>query len=298
MLLAFAAVLPGIFWTGAPDTAAVLREAGVKHIYVANAAAWKGVAEITADPVDFTKITKLKPPAVNYRFENASASRVPWIDSNGWQYLRRPGGRFYYDAGGPLAIAEAFMWHADALVKADDATLGPVAQMLEYLRPLADSGADWQQVADFAFIDDGTSAAGEVMNLLVRGNLLFRVTRAGDPKFKLNVQLGTKRYPLEQAKNPATMAQIIRADLTDDNRSLRIYGSPVVVSRLESARGRVRVHLLNYDAARKINGLRVRVAGEYPHSEGAKLQDYSASNGATEFTLPELKTYVVIDLSR
>jgi hypothetical protein len=31
---------------------------------------------------------------------------------------------------------------------------------------------------------------------------------------------------------------------------------------------------------------------------GVELLDYSVEPGATEFTLPELKTYAVVDLSR
>jgi hypothetical protein len=161
-----------------------------------------------------------------------------------------------------------------------------------------------QPVADFGLIDDGTSITGEVMNLLVRNNLLFRLVRAPTSNLKLTVQLGTKKYPLEEAKNPAVMSQIVRADLTDDRRSLRIFGTAVVVGRLESAPGRLRVHLINYDAARRaVSGLRVRVLGEFPKhrvaaagSPDAALIDFDAQAGATEFTLPELKTYAVIDL--
>src|SRR5215813_4605842 len=198
---------------------------------------------------------KLKSPAVNYRFEQASASRVPWIAANGWQFLRRPDGRYYYDAAGEraaIAAAEAFAWHARANVKTDDAGLPSLARMLAFLRALPD--VEGQPVADIGFADDGSAVAGEVMNLLVRGNLLFRATQAPDPKLKLNVKLGTTRYPLEQARNPATMAQMIRADLSDEARSLRIYGSAVVIGRLERAGNSARVHLLNYDANRKVNG--------------------------------------------
>ena len=42
----------------------------------------------------------------------------------------------------------------------------------------------------------------------------------------------------------------------------------------------------------------MRVLGEFPHSSDTSLLDYSVVGGATEFTLPELKTYAVIDLSR
>ena len=45
-------------------------------------------------------------------------------------------------------------------------------------------------------------ASGEVMNLLVRNNLLFRLVPAPDQRLKLNVKLGSKEYPLEDAKNP------------------------------------------------------------------------------------------------
>jgi hypothetical protein len=309
ILLAFAAVLPGVFWDGAPDTAPSLKEAGVRQIYVApsQAAAWRSVDGITAEAIDLLSAIKLKTPAVNYRYEQASASRVPWLDSNGWRFLRAPQGRFYYDATdapAALAAAEAFAWHGSALVKTDVAGLKPLADMLTFLRTLGDD-TEWKAVADFGFIDDGTVTSGEVMNLLVRGNLLFRSLRAPDRNLKMTVQLGTSRYPLERAKNPSAMAQMIRADLTDDKRSLRIYGSAVVVGRVESAPGRVRVHLLNYDTARKVNGIRIRVEGEFPRSHafvagtsGAALLDYAAQDGATEFTLPELKTYAVIDLSR
>jgi hypothetical protein len=49
----------------------------------------------------------------------------------------------------------------------------------------------------------------------------------------------------------------------------------------------------------------VRVLGQYAKhrlaaagSPQAELLDYSVDSAATEFTLPELKTYAVIDLSR
>ena len=306
ILLALAAALPGVFWDGAPDTAPALREAGIQRIFVptAQAGAWKSVDGISAEAADLLKSIKLRPPAANYRYDEASASRVPWLDVNGWHFLRQPQGRYWYDVAGakaPLAAAEAFAWGASAIVKPDTAGLKPLGEMLAFLAGI--ETPTMQPVADFGFIDDGTATAGEVMNLLVRHSLLFRAVRVPDPKLKLNVQLGTKKYPLEQAKNPGAMAQIIRADLTDDNRSVRIYGSAVVVGRLESAPGRLRVHLINYDASRKVNGMRVRVLGEYSKprlaaagSPDLALQDYVVLSGATEFTLPELKTYAVIDL--
>jgi hypothetical protein len=120
------------------------------------------------------------------------------------------------------------------------------------------------------------------------------------------VKLGTREYPLEDAKNPGTVAHAVRFNLTDEKRSVRIYGSPVVVARLTAAPGRARLHLINYaGAARKVEGIRVRVLGQYPRHQlwladgaGVELLDYSVAPDASEFTLPELKTYAVIDLSR
>lgn len=307
ILLALAAALPGVFWDAPPDTAPALREAGIHRVLVPpeRAAAWKNVEGISTETADPPTLLKVKPPGVNYRYDVASASRAPWVDGNGWRFLRTPQGRFYYEAAGPqtaLAAAEAFAWGANAMVKSDPEGLKPLASMLAFAAGL--EAPAMHPVADFGLVDDGTSVTGEVMNLLVRNNLLFRLVRAPTADLKLTVQLGSKKYPLDQAKNPGAMAQLVRADLTDDRRSLRIFGSAVVVGRLESAPGRLRVHLINYDGARRaVSGLRVRVLGRFPNhrlaaagSPDAALLDFDAQPDATEFTVPELKTYAVIDL--
>ena len=78
----------------------------------------------------------------------------------------------------------------------------------------------------------------------------------------------------------------------------------MVIARLTGSGSRLRVHLLNY-ANRPVRGLRVRVLGAFPRSEtriagvkDAKLVDYAAERDATEFTVGELQTYAVIDLSK
>ena len=190
------------------------------------------------------------------------------------------------------------------MVKTDAAGLKPFARMLDFLHRL--SGDEMPAIADIGYIDDGSATSGEVMNMMVRDNLLFRLVRAPDRALKLNVRLGDKAYPLEDAKNPKVIAQAVRTNLTDEKRALRIYGAAVVVARLTGSPGHLRVQLLNYaGAARKVNGIRVRVLGNYPKhqaaaddSAGVELLDYLAEPDATEFTLPELKTYAVIDLSR
>jgi hypothetical protein len=308
MLLLLAAV-PVLFWDGAADTAAALRDAGVKQLLVpaARLASWKGVDGITAAVADPQDAVKLLAPTVNYRMNEASATTSPWIVANGWKVIRRPQGRYYYDVPGrpaALAAAEAFCYGANAMIRTDADGLKPLAGMLDFLRTIAADAMP--PVADIGFIDDGSAASGEVMNMMVRNNLLFRLVTAPDRNLKVNVKLGSKEYPLEDAKNPGNVAHQVRYKLTDEKRSLRIYGSQVVVARLEAANGRARVHLLNYaGAARKVNGIRVRVLGQYSKHQlaaadgaGIELLDYTVDPDATEFTVPELKTYAVIDLSR
>lgn len=308
MLLLLAA-LPGLFWNGAADTAPALRDAGIHQILVpaARLSSWKNVSGIVAEAADLEGAVKLLPPAVNYRMNEATATRAPWVAANGWRFIRRPGSRYYYDVAGKqaaLAAAEAFCYGANAMIQTDDAGLKPLAEMLNFLHNI--TGEELPPVADIGYIDDGSAASGEVMNLMVRDNLLFRLVAAPDRGLKINVKLGTRDYPLVDAKNPGTVAHEVRANLTDEKRSVRIYGSAVVVARLTAAGNHARLHLLNYaGAARKVEGVRVRVLGQYPKHQlsladgpGVELLDYSVEPDATEFTLPALSTYAVIDLSR
>ena len=190
------------------------------------------------------------------------------------------------------------------MIRTDAAGLKPLAEMLDFLRTIPESTLP--PVADIGYIDDGSTASGEVMNLLVRNNLLFRLVAAPDQRLKVNVKLGSKEYPLQDARNPGTVAHAVRFKLTDEKRSVRIYGSPVVIARLTASGDKARVHLLNYaGAARKVEGIRVRVLGRYSKHQlwladgaGVELLDFSVDPDATEFTLPELTTYAVIDLSR
>ena len=93
----------------------------------------------------------------------------------------------------------------------------------------------------------------------------------------------------------------IRRQLTDDQRTLRVFGSEVVICRLTRGAGGARLHVLNY-GGRAIEGLRIRVRGAYAageiRSDGAalKLEDYASAGGFTEFSISRLETYAVIDL--
>jgi hypothetical protein len=141
-----------------------------------------------------------------------------------------------------------------------------------------------------------------VMNLLARRNLLFQVVQAPSPRFPVNIRIGTPEYPREEAADPSDFALKIRGQLTDEQRTLRVYGSEVVICRLTADAGRARLHLVNY-GGREIEGLRVRLRGIYgdgeAHVAGAgrlALQEQVVAAGATEFSVPRIATYAVIDL--
>jgi len=150
-------------------------------------------------------------------------------------------------------------------------------------------------------VDDGSAEAGEVMNLMTRRNLLFRIVTAPDPRLDLNVRIGAPEYPRAAASNPSEFVATLRQNLTDSKRLLRIYGSEVVICRLTGDASRARLHLLNY-GGKKVEGLRARLLGVYksvqvstPDGFGT-IADLVAAEGATEFSLPTLNTYAIVDL--
>ena len=84
---------------------------------------------------------------------------------------------------------------------------------------------------------------------------------------------------------------------------MRVYGSEVVIGRLTGNGRQIRLHLLNY-GGRDIEGLRIRLRGDYGKGEAlvagagrVPLQDFAVAGGATEFSVPRIGAYAVIDLS-
>jgi hypothetical protein len=265
------------------------------------------VPGISVDIVDPKGLTRVLTPSVVFHAEEASATRAPWVNSSGWRFLRQPDGHFYYEAPGsaaPLAAAEAFTYGVNAAIHTDESGVEPFGKMLAFLERVG--GADLQPLVNIGFVDDGSPQSGEFMNLLVRRNLLFRVVKSPDPKLDLTVALGSAQYPRSEAGNPSLLAEKVRSNLTDEKRLFRLYGSEVVVGRLVGDGNRRRLYLLNYGAARSpVEGIRIRLLGVYPHSDiaeydrpNARLVDASNASGTTEFTVPELKTFAVITLSR
>lgn len=246
----------------------------------------------------------LPTPGVTARAGVASPTRSPWIVANGWRVMRHPAVKYRYDlpAGkGTLAAAEAFAYGADAVLKIDPADAARLAAMQAFLEGVP--AADLPAIADLGVVDDDSAITGEVMNLLARRNLLFAIVKAPATRFRLNIAMGSREYPVADAADPSAFALKIRRQLTDDQRSLRVYGSEVVIARLTGDAARIRLHLINY-GGRDIEGLRLRLRGAYgpgdAYIEGAgrvPVLDHVVADGATEFSLPRIGVYAVIDLT-
>jgi hypothetical protein len=307
LLLAALAALPCVYWTQGIESRSTLEAAGIRRICVApeHVETWRA-AGFSAEPVtlaELTSRTALPVPGVTARAGVASPTRSPWVVASGWRFVKDPKGRFSYDVPSgkaALAAAEAFAYGADAVLKIDPADVGPLGAMLRFLEGVPST--DLPALADLAVVDDGSALTGEVMNLLSRRNLLFQVVQAPSSRFRINIAIGSAAYPREEAGDPSTFAQRIRRELTDEQRTLRVYGSEVVICRLTGNDAQIRLHLLNY-GGREIEGLRIRLRGAYGRGEALvagtgrlPLEDFVVADGATEFSIPRLGTYAVIDL--
>lgn len=246
---------------------------------------------------------KLPVPRIDPKVRVASATRAPWIIANGWRFLRHPGGRFWYELPpqkAALAMAEAFAYGADAGFQIPPEDSAEAARMLQFLRALA--RRDLAPMADFAFVDDGTPLGAEAMNLLCRRNLLFAVVPRPDPRFKLNVVIGSDAFPRTLAANPAELAAAVRRKLTDEGRSVRLYGSEMALVRAVGDEKAVRLYLVHYGNY-PLRGLRLRVRGQFSsaavHVFGrpeAQAEELISEGGFTELTIPEMGPLAVVDL--
>jgi hypothetical protein len=300
---------PVIYWTGGIETAESLKQAGIEQIAAPpdKAESWRraGFKVVAAGQAEFERREKLLTPRVAGRADVASATRRPWIDANGWRFARNPAGKFFYDlpqGKAAMAIAEAFAYNADAILKIDPADLAEAGAMFAFIKNL--TGENYPPVADIGVVDDKSPEAGEVMNLLARRNLLFNVVTAPAPQFRVNIELGSKEYRRAEAANPSEFAQKIRQRLGDENRSLRVYGSETVICRLTGDGARARLSLLNY-SGREVDGLRLRLRGNYGRAEARAFglgrvepEDFVNDETATEFSVPRLGIYAVIDLKK
>lgn len=270
------------------------------------AKAWDG-ANICVTVVRPEEFERIPPPGVKWGTRDigtASATRAPWVDSNGWRFLRNPGGKYLYEVPkgtATLAAAEAFAFGVSSWIRADPEDFETLRSMLSFLKG-AGEDAKLAPASNIAVIDTGSPLIPEVLNLMVRRNLLCRVVKSPDPAADLNVRIGSPEFPEAEAANPVAVADKARRLLTDKKRLMRIFGSEVVLGRLFLGDGGARIHLLNYGGS-KIEGTRVRVRGSYKNVRlsafghgDMKAEDLVIQDGATEFTVPEMGVYAIADL--
>lgn len=240
----------------------------------------------------------------------ARATNVPWVDSNGWRFQRgiRKANYAKLPAGfAALAAAEAFTFNVAAIFNPDPADVEELGKMLQFLK--ANDEPPMPAMANIGVVDDGSGAMGEVLNMLTRRNLLYRVVSSPDPALSFTVQLGTPDFPSDAAKNPVEFAARVRAKLGDDNRLVRLYGTSTALARLTGDGKRARLYLLAFDRSRRRQdddpqAIRVRVLGRY---RPAKLAAYGAAPDAsltdvryigntTEFWVPSFNAIAIVDL--
>jgi hypothetical protein len=140
------------------------------------------------------------------------------------------------------------------------------------------------------------------MKLLSRRNLLYEPVNARSARHAITVELGSTTYPRASAANPSDFALRIRRELTDERRTLRVYGSEVVLARLTGDTTRRRLQLVNY-GGRDVEGLRVRLRGRWRvetlrvlGQPAVSPRDVSVADDATELSIPQLGVLAVVDL--
>ena len=309
MIAALALVaLPCLLRTQGAEAAPLLKSAGIERVCVPpeRVDEWKaaGFTAVPLSAADLARRELLLVPGMRPRgVDRVSATRSPWVNANGWRFRRDPAKTWAYKlpaGAAPLAAAEAFAQGADAVLEIDEADVPKLGEMMAFLAKVPPR--ELPDVADIAVVDNASPFLPEVLNLLARRNLLFKLVRQPSPEFRTNVTLGSPEYPEREAADPSAFALKVRRQHTDEQRAFRVFGSEGIIGRLTADATRVRLHLLNY-SGRELEGVRLRIRGRYPNGEALvagggriPLQDHIVEDGATEFTLPRLGTYGIVDL--
>ena len=280
---------------------------GHSRFYVTSVAATlvaEGLAAAAPAGVEAARFQQVPAPAVRMQANEAQATTAPWIESNCWRFQRgmRAANYAKLPAGAaPLAAAEAFTFGVDAILNPDPADVPELGKMFRFLKGL--DQAPMPVAANIGVVDDKSPAMDEVLNMLTRRNLLYRVVSAPDRKLDVTVQLGTKDFPRAAAANPSDFAARVREKLSDGKRLVRVYGANTTIAHLTTDGKRARLYLLTYGRNRSQQGLRIRVLGRYRPTnfaaygvEGAKLMDVENPEGSTEFSVPAFNICAIIDL--
>jgi hypothetical protein len=237
----------------------------------------------------------------------AQVTLAPWVQSNGWRFARGQQ-RANYKAIprqiAALAAAEAFTFNVDAILNPDPADAADLNNMLAFIKTNAQP--PMPALANIGVIDDGSPAMGEVLNMLIRRNLLYRIVKAPERGLDLTVQVGSRDFPRDSIANPSDFAARVREKLTDEKRLVRVFGANTIVARLTGEGTRARLILVSYARNRNHQDIRVTLLGKYRLSSyalysapaGTKLVDVSQAGNTTEFTIPAFNTIAVVDLTR
>lgn len=250
-------------------------------------------------------------PGVRYVPTVARATNVPWIDTNWWRFqrgLRKATYAKLPPGSAALAAAEAFALDVDAILDPDPADLDDLRGMLRFLA--AHQRPPLPPRANIGVVGSSSPDMDEVLNMLTRRNLLYRVVRTPDPSLDLTVRLGSKEFPRDAAANPYEFAGLVRTRLGDDKRLVRLYGTSTVLAHLTAGEGRARLFLLQFTRGRRPavtpnpQALQVRLLGNYRPAgfagygaaPDATLSDVRHPDGATEFSVPDFAVFAIIDL--
>ena len=302
LLACGAALIAGVLSRAAEDPS------GRSRVYVTSAApdlVQQGLALPAPAGSAATSFQQVPAPGVRFQANVAQATTSPWVDSNAWRFRRGIQKANYSKlaaGAAPLAAAEAFAYHVDAILNPDPADLPELAKILAYLKGLEQPALP--AMANIGIVDDGSPVMGEVLNMLTRRNLLFRVVAKPDPKLDVNVRLGERDFPRESANNPGDFAARVRARLGDDKRLVRLYGGNTAIAYLTGDAKHARLFVLSYSRNRIQPGLRVRVLlryspvkfAAYGLAADAGLADVENPENSTEFSLPAFSTIAVVDL--
>jgi hypothetical protein len=305
-------------------TCVVLAAADAPRFYVTGAASSlvaQGLAAPAPAGAEAAAFQPVPSPGVSFRPNEAQATTAPWIDSNGWRFqrgLRKANYAKLPPGSATLAAAEAFAFQVDAILNPDPAEVEELGRMLQFLK--AQDAPPLPALANIGVVADQSPAMDEILNLLTRRNLMYRVVSAPDRALDLTVQLGSKDFPREAAVNPSDFAALVRAKLGDDKRLVRVYGTSTVVARLTGDGKQARLYLLSYGGRRQggggrgtaeqrggpqpVQGIRVRVLGRYQPTRfagydagpDAKLTDVENPENTTEFSMPSFTTIAIVDL--
>lgn len=235
----------------------------------------------------------------------AQVTMAPWVQSNGWRFVRGQQRATYKTIPrgvAPLAAAEAFTFNVDAVLNPDPADVQELSNLLAFLKDHAQP--PMPALANIGVIDDGSPAMGEALNMLIRRNLLYRIVKQSERGLDLTVQIGTKDFPKESLANPSDFAARVREKLTDDKRLVRVFGANTIVARLTGDGKRTRLILVSYARNRTHQDIRVTLLGKYQPAAfalynspaGTKLVDVAQAGKTTEFTIPTFNTIAIVDL--